>query len=352
MGSVQVVLTRWVMLVALAYAIIFSAETVAPLWPHQAFVAAIVVSNLGLMTLLARGTTWARVSGWAAGIDIATLTLAIGIAGSPSPEFYLLYFCVLILAAVVVRNAVLVPLALLAGLCYVLLAWLQEAPGVWHSPEVLVRLPALFGIALYFGTAVQAARREYESHEHRLTLERGRALRALTEMGRVALSGDYPGPVLYEIAGWVQEIVGVDRCSLLLFDEAGEWGYLAASGDDPNVEVLALEVGEYPELEPALETGEPTELHPGRPADLWNEVQQRLPAASPFRSFLVIPVRRGERVIGAFYLRDADGDRSFSDDHLEFVEQAAHMVAAFVHEHDLLQQLRTTRTALREAETT
>lgn len=352
MGGVQVVLTRWVMLIALAYAIIFSSATPAPLWPHQIFVGAILVSNLGLMWLLARGTSWERVSGWAVGLDIATVTVAISVAGNPSPEFYLIYFSLLILAAVVPGNAVLAPVALLACACYILLVWLQVGPAVWRSTEILVRLPVLFGVALYFGTGVQAARREHERNRRRLTLERGRALRALTEMGRIALSGDYPGPVLYEIAGWVQEIVDVDRCSLLVFDESGERGYLAASGDDPGVEVLALQVDDYPELAPVLETGEVTELHPGEPADLWNDVRQHLPADSPFRSFLVIPVTRGDDVLGAFYLRDADGDRSFSDDHVEFVEQAGQMVAAFVHEHDLLQQLRSARAALEEARAT
>jgi len=186
---------------------------------------------------------------------------------------------------------------------------------------------------------VQTARREQQRQSEQLNLERKKALAALTEMGNVAFSGSYPGPVLYELAGWVQELVEFDRCSLLVFGEGGEHGYLAASGDDPSIEVLTLEVANYPEMGPVLERGEYTEVHPGRPADLWEDVRANLPEGSPFSTFIVIPIKRGGDVIGAFYLRDSDPDRTLSEAQTAFCFQAAQMAAAFIYEHDLLATL-------------
>jgi diguanylate cyclase (GGDEF)-like protein len=158
-------------------------------------------------------------------------------------------------------------------------------------------------------------------------------------MGKAAFSEGYPGPVLYELAGWVQEMVEFDRCSLLVFGEGGERGYLAASGDDPSIEVMALDVAAYPELGPVLERGEFTEIHPGSPPELWERVRERLPQDSPFNTFIVIPIKRGSDVIGAFYLRDGDAERTLSEAQATFCSQAAQMAGAFIYEHDLLATL-------------
>ena len=113
---------------------------------------------------------------------------------------------------------------------------------------------------------------------------------------------------------------------MLVFGEGGEGGqrgYLAASGDDPSIEVLALEVANYPELAPVLESGEFTEIHPGKPADLWDEVQAHLPEGSPFTTFIVVPIKRAGVVIGAFYLRDSDPERELSEAQTAFLLQAS-----------------------------
>jgi diguanylate cyclase (GGDEF)-like protein len=340
-GTVPILLTRWALLISLAYAVILSSPGPALSWPRQLFIAVILVSNLLLAWLLRRGASWEHVGGWMTAADIAAVTLAIGVAGNVSTEFYLIYFCVLILAAVVDRLVVLVPLALISCLTYILLLYLELGATTWRSPELLVRLPVLFGVALYFGTAVQHARREYARQQRRLHVERGHALRALGEMGRLVHMERYPGSILYEIAGWVQQTLEVDRCSVIVFDNDRQKGFLAASGDDPSIEVLALQIDKYPELTPVVETGEITEVRPGDPPGLWNKIKQQLPPNSPFRTFLMVPIKRGDTVLGVLYFRDAQSDRQFSAGHIEFCEQAAQMIAGFIHEHDLLAQIQS-----------
>jgi diguanylate cyclase (GGDEF)-like protein len=337
--ALPIILTRWVLLITISYAIIFSSPAPAPLWPHQVFIMVLLTSNLVFSWLLARARSWAAVSGWAAGIDIATVSMAMSVAGNVSFEFYIVFFSVLILAAVITGRELLVALSVVASLAYGALMWAELGGAFWRSPELLVRLPVLLGVGLYFGTAVQTARREQQRQAEQLNLERRRALAALTQMGNVAFSGGYPGPVLYELAGWVQELVEFDRCSLLVFSEGGQHGYLAASGDDPSVEVLALALADYPELGPVLERGEFTEIHPGEPPDLWRELSTRLPEGSRFQTFIVVPIQRGGTVTGAFYLRDSDPERTLSEAQRAFCSQAAQMAAAFIYEHDLLDTL-------------
>ena len=338
MSNVPIILTRWVLVISISYAIIFSHEGAIPFWPHQVFVAAILTSNLVLGWILSRGKSWRMLSSWTTGLDIAAVSMAISVAGNVDPEFYLVYFSILILSAVVNRLDILIAMALVACSSYGIVLYFDAGDTSWN-PELLVRLPVLFGVALYFGTAVRQARREYQRQAEQLSIERGKALSALTEMGNVALSGGYPGPVLYEIAGWLQEIVEFDRCSLIVFGEGGEQGYLAASGDDASIEVLTLKMANYPELGPVLQRGEFTEIHPNDPPDLWEEVVSNLPEGSPFTTFIVIPIKRADAVVGAFYLRDSNPERTLSEAQQKFSFQAAQMAAAFIHEHDLLDQL-------------
>lgn len=344
-----VVLTRWVLLIAISYAIVLSGPAQTPLWPHQVVIFGILASNLVLMWLLARARSWELLSGWATGIDIATVSMAIGVAGNVQVNFYLVFFAVLILAAVVTDRGLMATLSVVACVAYAALMWAEGGSAVWRSPELLVRLPVLFGSGLYFGTSVQEARRERQRREQRLNNERERALAALTEMGKAAFSGGHPGPVLYEIAAWAQELVEFDRCSLLVFGDGGERGFIAASGDDPSIEVIELRLGDYPELAPVLAGGELTELRPDDPPELWARVSAQLPDDSPFKTFIVIPIKRADEVIGAFYLRDSDPERRLSAAQKTFCFQAAQMAAAFIYQYDLQTALAAAQAALRDS---
>ena len=71
LGNAPVVLTRWVLVIAISCAVILSADGPVPLWPHQIFIAVILGSNLVLAWVLSRGKSWRMLSGWATGLDIA-----------------------------------------------------------------------------------------------------------------------------------------------------------------------------------------------------------------------------------------------------------------------------------------
>ena len=350
----SVIRTRWVLLIGLAYIVLFGSGEPAPLWPHQVLVIVALLSNLLLMLLLNLGFNWLRMRWFFTGLDVAAVSFVVAAVGRSSTDVLLIYFAVLLVAMAVPRVGMIASITLVGCVAYGSVLYLEVGPGLWRSPELLVRLPFMLGIALYFSTLVHEAGRDHLrtnrlETEKRHIAERAKhlaeeqyRLRALSEIGRLGLSGvrAEPGKVLFDITQRVQKVVGIDRCSLVIFEQESEQAYLAASGDDPSVEVRVLALEEYPELQATLNRSKPTEVYPGDPKELWEKMQECLPPANPFRAFLVVPIQRGNRLLGAFYLRDVRPDHRYSEDDRSFCSTAAMMTAAFIHGHDLLEQLR------------
>lgn len=352
-GHLPVVLTRWVLVIATAYTVLYGSGTHVPLWPHQSFAAALLLSNLVLHWVLARWGWWKKLRWIVTVVDLVAVTYAINLVGQASADFYLVYFAVLMVAAVSHGIAILAALSLVICGVYGGLLYSEVGADLFRQTNLLLRIPFVFGISLFFGTVAQEARseqqradrmtllaRELNAQKNELAVERDR-LKALADIGRYALTSTTPlGPVLYDITRKVQEVVGVDRCSLIVFGSDAKSGYLAASGDDPSVDIRELAVDRYPELQATLADREVTEIHPGNPPDLWRKVRQHLPEASPFRSFLVVPIQLEEDLLGVFFLRDEAEDRRFGDPERDFCRTVATMTASFIHGHDLLEQLR------------
>ncbi len=349
-----VVLARWVLIIGISATLLYRSGS-TPGWPQSLIVGVLLVSNALLQALLWRGVDWKKVRWGFTVADVFILAVVVSFLDAEGAPLYFVYFATLLVATIVPRLGPVAMLTLFGGLAYGSLLYVQLGPAMFRDPGVMVQIPFLLAIAVYFGGIVQEARHEQQrSHklesETRQIAERAKhlakeqyRLQALSEIGRLGLSGvrSDPGAVLFDIIQRVQKVVGVDRCSLVIFEREGGQAYVAASGDDPSVEVRVIRLEEYPELQVSLQRGEITELYPGKPRDLWNKVQEHLPPANPFRSFLIVPVQRGTRLMGAMYLRDVRTDRRFSEDDRNFCGTAAMMSAAFLHGQDMLEQLRT-----------
>ena len=351
-----VALTRWVLVVGISFTLLYGNGRESPgLWPHQMLVGALLLSNVVLQLMLWGGADWKKLRWGFMFADVFVITLVVSLVDSQGAELYIVYFATLLLATVLPRLGPVAALAIVGGLAYGGYLYVQLGPAMFRDPGVMIRIPFLLSIAVYFGSIVQEARVEQQrgsklEQEARQIAERAKhlakeqyRLQALSEVGRLGLSGvrSDPGTVLFEIIQRVQKVIGVDRCSLVIFERDGGRAYVAASGDDPSVEVRVIRLEEYPELQVSLHRGEITELYPGNPPDLWKQVQEHLPPANPFRSFLIVPIQRGARLLGAFYLRDVHADRRYDEDDRNFCGTAAMMTAAFLHGQDMLEQLRT-----------
>jgi len=353
---VPVAMTRWVLVIGISYMLLYGASSeLAPLWPHQVLVVGLLASNALLQFLLWRGYDWKKLR-WSFTVgDVLLIPIVVSLLEADGVQLYAVFIATLLTAIALPRLGSIALLTLLGGALYGGLLYIDMGPAMFRNPGVMVRLPFLLGMAVYFGSVAQEAKSEQLrssrlEFEARQIAERAKylakeqyRLQALSEIGRLGLSGVRadPGGVLFDIIRRVQKVVGVDRASLVIFERDGAQAYVAASGDDPGVEVRVIKLEDYPELQVSLQRGEITELYPGKPKDLWKKVQEHLPPANPFRSFLIVPIQRGNRLMGAMYLRDVRPDRRYDEDDRNFCGTTAMMAAAFLHGQDMLEQLRT-----------
>ena len=348
-----ILVARWVFVVAVCYAVLLGASAVVPQGTRELFVVAILAANV-VATWALRERDCKRTRWLVTMLDVAAVSSAILLVRNAATEFFLAYFVVLTFAALSHGAVAAGFVSLIVSVVYGGLLYNEVGGQLLSDSQFLVRVGFLCGVGFFFGIvadeakrhrdrAREIARRKQSVAFHAKTLARDKyRLRALSEIGRLGLAGSATAgrDVLYEISKRVQKGVGVDRCSLIVFGREEGRGYLAASSDDDSVEVRTLPVDRYPELQETLASGEITEVHPNRPLELWQRIREFLPNVSSFNSFLVVPIKAGERVFGAFYLRDHDPEREFDDEERDFCWAAALMTASFIRGRDLLEQLR------------
>lgn len=151
-------LLRWVLIIAIAYVVLFSRpmETASP--AAAVFIAVYLGSNLVLAQLLQSRLARSAIEWGVVVVDIAAVTLAIAMTGEASGELFVLYFVVLFLSALADGVALAVLAALFIGAAH-----LHTAAGFQDFSALVregytVRIPFLFAVALFFGHVVQRAR--------------------------------------------------------------------------------------------------------------------------------------------------------------------------------------------------
>ena len=321
------VAARWVLSIGIAAAVLYGSAGPVRAWPHYVFVIAVLLGNGLLAWHWPRMTSSAGMLRTVVGADVLAVTVAIALTGRASADLYLFYFVVLLAAAATQSKGAFVLATVTTCGLYSLLLYAQMGPELWHDSALLLRIPFLLSVSIFVGLAAQRVRAEKDALD--------RIGRALTEIGRLGVSWGSTGQVLYAITHQIQEALAVDRCSLVLLEDDFRTGYLAASGDDPDVETRLLPIHKYPEILAAVETKEVVELYPGDPQPLWDQVQAHLPQDSCFRSFLIVPISLRGELFGVYFLRSRCRARRFAPHERTFCQAVAMMTAAFTHEREL-----------------
>ena len=134
-----------------------------------------------------------------------------------------------------------------------------------------------------------------------LEAERRRLLMAIELLRVLAGSLNYRD-IVHAVARRIGYALELDRCSVFLTDKGGATVHLVASYEDPSLRSQTVDLGEYPELKRALESGEivniPDVIH--EPA--LESVQDTL-ASRRVQSITVVPVAWRKVIIGAIFLR-------------------------------------------------
>lgn len=105
---------------------------------------------------------------------------------------------------------------------------------------------------------------------------------------------------LHTIARQLAGALGSDRCSVLLVER--DRAVVLADSEDPEVPPVQLMLADYPEIRETLRSLAPVVVDDVRTHVLFDEVRAQI-ADKPVGSTILIPVARGERVLGILHLR-------------------------------------------------
>jgi PAS domain S-box-containing protein len=168
--------------------------------------------------------------------------------------------------------------------------------------------------------------------------------RFLAEASQLLVSDLSHQQALERVAGLTVPALA-DWCAVDLLDEHGRLERVALKHADPEKEALGrgLQRDYPPDLEAAGGLGG---VLRGGPSELYTHISDEMLAAGAvddrhlallravgMRSAMVVPMRVGERTIGALSFVNAESRRAFEDDDVAFAEDVAHRVALLLDRH-------------------
>jgi PAS domain S-box-containing protein len=127
--------------------------------------------------------------------------------------------------------------------------------------------------------------------------------------------------VMRSVVRLVGDLVETESCSILLVDEKLRNCFVVASKGHPEVDMLELDLDNYPEVKRALITREPVVIDDVENNPLVDSVRDVL-LAKGYRSLLVLPLLFGKEILGTMFLR-ARREKPFNHEELRFCKVAA-----------------------------
>jgi signal transduction histidine kinase len=152
-------LLRYTLIIATAYLLLGERDFSAPPPLTGLLIALALGSNVIVAQLPRRVTESMRFATTAIVFDTAWVTAALMSSGRFNADFFLLYFFVLLLAAVGENLRLIALAACVVCAAYLLGHSATRASWDWSSPS-LIRVPFLFTTAIFYGHLVERTRRE------------------------------------------------------------------------------------------------------------------------------------------------------------------------------------------------
>jgi PAS domain S-box-containing protein len=144
--------------------------------------------------------------------------------------------------------------------------------------------------------------------------------------------------ILFTVVERVAAFAHVDRCSIVLFGESGNVGYVLATSDDEQLRDLPIDLAKYPEIREVLTTGRALVIRDATQHPLLEVVRQHEPSIG-FQSFALLPILHDHGAMGVLFLR-SKGKSSFEDHELSLVTTLANAMAIALRNARILQSLR------------
>ncbi|HEX4826490.1 MAG TPA: ATP-binding protein [Candidatus Polarisedimenticolaceae bacterium] len=146
-------------------------------------------------------------------------------------------------------------------------------------------------------------------------------LRAILEITETITGSLDLRTIMGVIVRKVGERVGAHRCSIVLVDEGAQRCFVLAASDNPEADMLAIDMTKYPEIRRAVETREPVYIEDVASDPLLEPVRDLL-LRMGYRSLLVMPLVFGKEVLGTLFLR-ASREVPFTEREMRFCRVAA-----------------------------
>ncbi len=250
-----------------------------------------------------------------------TLLPALGLAVAPTvdPALMVVFFLTVLATAVTRERS----RSALAGTTIVAFYAVSSATVLatprFASVALGCRVVFLLAVVFYLGPLVRRVSGTLDTlHDAR---RESQELRGLLEISDAVTGTLDVRQVMKLIVQRVAELVRAQRCSILLVDERLRNCFVVAANDNPDVDMLEVDLGKYPEIRKAIETREPVIVRDVEHDPLVAPVREHL-LRMGYRSLLVLPLVFGKEVLGTLFLR-ASRETPFHPEEINFCRVAA-----------------------------
>ncbi len=278
--------------------------------------------------------------------DTFLVAAALYRAGLENSGLPLVFFVVLFLAAIGPSlPRLIVGVTLVSGL-YIYLAAGSSFASALDGVTLLLRVPFLFVVALYYGQLVSQVREQQEV-ARRLEREK-RDLEAFVEITSTVNSTLDLHQILYLIVSRIASLVDALRCSILTVDEDRGEGLILASSDDASVRDLKIDLQKYPEVRRVMVTHEAMVINDVAREEVVKDVAAKIEDAG-FRSILILPLMARRDLLGMLILRAARRRSCFTPEEIAACQIVANASANAVANATLFEQMRSEVRVRKEA---
>jgi PAS domain S-box-containing protein len=314
----RIILLRSVLLLAVGGLLLASVRG-TPGFVAVGVLALFAISNLALLAVPLRVVASLRFELLVGAADLLLVATGFYLAGAS--RGVLPVSCLLMVLVVALGNyrAHTVAGAAVVGALHAWLVLGNESSAA-EVGGLAVQVAFLCAVALYYGFLVGGIHRERRRAEAE-RLERRELITLLQILEKISSSLELRD-VARAIVQKITHVIPALRCSILLVDEARTHGFVMASHDAPELDMLKIELDKYPEICRAIETRDPVLIQDVATDPLMAGVRHALEELD-FHSIMVVPLTFGDDVLGTLCLKTARAGQEFRSNEVDFFHAVA-----------------------------
>jgi two-component system cell cycle response regulator len=164
------------------------------------------------------------------------------------------------------------------------------------------------------------------------------------------VTGDFSSEELYQIlVRRVARALDISHCSLILARPGDQIGIVSAAFEAPGLTHLEIRLERYPEIQRALEQGEPVLIEDVDESALYNDVRLDWAATGtmvPFRSVIALPFRLDGEQAGVIFLRTLLDEPPLSRSDVEFADTVVRAAVAAIRRAQVIESTRADKARL------